>query len=84
MTAGAILSYLRTRDAGFLPEATALKYRRSALAAKDWILSHLTPEMVQTGGYLKVTGDSEPRPPENQAWMLGWTLDALGRMGEIG
>jgi hypothetical protein len=83
MTAGAILSYLRTRDAGFLREAVAQQYRTSALAAAGWIFTHLTPETVLTGGYFKVTGDSEPRPPENQAWMLGWTLEALGRCGEI-
>ncbi len=83
MTAGAILSYLRTRDAGLLSEETIAQCRPRALAAKDWIREHLTPETVLTGGYFKVTGDSEPRPPENQAWMLGWTLDALGRFEQI-
>jgi hypothetical protein len=83
MTAGAVLSYLRTRSAGFLTESVARQYRASASRAADWIRTHLTPETVQTGGYFKVTGDSEPRPPENQAWMLGWTLDALGRFREI-
>ncbi len=83
MTAGAVLSFLRVRDAGFLSDALTAQYRRTALAAKDWIFSTLSPETVQTGGYFKVTGDSEPRPPENQAWMLGWTLDALAQIGEL-
>ena len=35
------------------------------------------------GGYFQVTGQSEPFPPENLAWQLGWTLEALCRSGEI-
>lgn len=83
MTAGAILSYLRTRQAGFLTEEVAARYRERALAARDWLLAHITPETVDAGGYLRVTGLSEPRPPENQAWMLGWTLEALARLDEM-
>jgi hypothetical protein len=83
MTAGAILSYLRVREAGFLTEEYALKYRDAALKAADWLLRHLDAESVESGGYFRVTGDSEPRPPENQLWMLGWTLEALTRLREI-
>jgi hypothetical protein len=83
MTAGAILSYLRTRASGFLTDAQIALYRPRALAARDWLLANLTDETVQTGGYFKVTGASEPRPPENQAWMLGWTLEALARLPEL-
>jgi hypothetical protein len=83
MTAGAILSFLRTRDAGFLSAPDAAHYRSKAEAAKDWLLNHITPETVQSGGYFRVTGQSEPRPPENLAWLLGWTLEALVRMQNI-
>jgi hypothetical protein len=82
-TAGAILSFLRVRDAGFLSEADLAAYRLQALAARTWLLAHLTPEAVESGGYFRVTGQSEPRPPENLAWLLGWTLEALTRMEEI-
>jgi len=79
-TAGAILSYLRTRDAGLLTDADVAAYRAKALKARDWMLDHLTPDVLTTGGYHRVTGRSEPRPPENQAWMLGWTLDLLPKL----
>lgn len=82
-TAGAILSYLRVRDAGYLTEADIASYRPKALAARDWLLAHVTPENVDSGGYFKVTGEAEPRPPENLAWLLSWTLDALLRSHEI-
>jgi hypothetical protein len=83
MTAGAILSLLRVRDAGFLDSATEAEYLPRACAARDWLVAHVTPENVESGGYFAVTGQSEPRPPENQAWQLGWTLEALMRLGEL-
>ena len=83
MTAGALLSYLRTRDAGLLNEGDATEYRARALRGADWLLAHITPESIDEGGYFRVTGQSEPRPPENLAWLLGWTLEALTRMEEV-
>ena len=83
MTAGAILSLLRVRDAGFLDVATEAAYQPQAQAARRWLLEHLTVENIEAGGYFKMTGESEPRPPENQAWQLGWTLEALARMGDL-
>lgn len=83
MTAGAILSFLRCRDAGFLNDDEVARYRTRALAARDWLLANCTPEMIDVGGYMKVTGRSEPRPPENLAWMLSWTLQAIVRLDEI-
>lgn len=83
MTAGAILSYLRTRDAGLLDEKMQAAYRPRAIAARDWLLAHLTADDVDSGGYYKVAGKSEPRPPENQAWQMGWTLEALTRLDTL-
>jgi hypothetical protein len=82
-TAGAILSYLRTRDAGLLTDRDIAVYREKALNARDWMIEHLTPDVLVTGGYHKVTGHSEPRPPENQAWMLGWTLELLAMLERL-
>ncbi|HXG24317.1 MAG TPA: hypothetical protein VNJ09_07180, partial [Chthonomonadales bacterium] len=58
-------------------------YRPKALAARDWLLEHVTAENVDSGGYFKETGEAEPRPPENLAWLLAWTLEALVRIPEI-
>lgn len=83
MTGGAILSYLRARDAGFLSPEDAAFYGTKARLAADWLLDHVTPQSIDSGGYFKVTGQSEPRPPENLAWQLGWTLEALTRVEEL-
>ena len=82
-TAGAILSYLRVRDAGMLTAADATRYRERALMARDWLLDSLTPETIDAGGYFPITGKSEPRPPENLAWMLGWVLELLPRLEQL-
>jgi hypothetical protein len=84
MTAGAILSYLRVRDAGFLSPDEITWYRPRALAAAEWLIANATPENIDgRSGYLPETGKSEPRPPENLAWMLAWTLLGLSRIPEI-
>lgn len=84
MTAGAILSYLRVRDAGFLSPDEIAWYRPRALAAAEWLVDNATPENIDgRSGYLPETGKSEPRPPENLAWMLAWTLLGLSRIPEI-
>ena len=82
MTAGAILSFLRTRQARFLSEEEIARYRPKALAARDWLLEHVTEEDLAAGGYLRVTGKSHKKT-DNLAWILGWTLDALCRVEEI-
>jgi hypothetical protein len=83
MTAAAFLGYLKVRDAGFLTAAETAEYGPKARRAADWLLDYVTPEAIRAGGYFRVTGQSEPRPPENLAWQLGWTLEALTRVGEV-
>lgn len=84
MTAGAILSYLRVREAGFLTPDEAAWYLPRTRKAADWLVSNTTPENIdQRSGYLPETGKSEPRPPENLAWMLAWTLLGLSRVHEV-
>ena len=82
MTAGAILSFLRTRDAGFLSEEDIMRYRPKALAARDWLLKHITEKDLKAGGYIRVTGKSHKKL-DNLAWILGWTLDALTQVQNI-
>jgi len=82
MTAGAVLSFLRTRDAGFLSAKDVASYRPKAQAARDWLLTHATDETLKSGGYLRVTGRSRPKL-DNQAWLFGWCLDALLRVDDV-
>lgn len=77
MTAGAILSYLRVRDAGFLNRDEESTYGQKARIARDWLIQNTTDASIRSGGYFRITGKSQPRPRENLAWLLAWTLDAL-------
>ena len=82
MTAGAVLSFLRTRDVGFLSAEDIARYRPRAQAARDWLVKNATDETLNSGGYLRVTGKSHPKL-DNQAWIFGWCLDALLRVDEV-
>jgi hypothetical protein len=84
MTAGAVMSFLRTREAGFLsPEIEAASAPRAQRAAA-WLLEHTDPDSVAAGGYVPVTGRTELRPPDNGAWMLGLTLEGLTMLDDLG
>lgn len=82
MTAGAVLSFLRTRGAGFLSATDVARYRPKAQAARDWLVAHATEETLKSGGYHRVTGKSRPKL-DNQAWLFAWCLDALLRVDEV-
>ena len=82
-TAGAILSFLRVRDAGFLSDRDAAHYRSRAEKARDWLLGQITEEAIEGGGYIRVTGRSKPEPADCVAWMLAWSLLCLPRIHEI-
>ena len=85
MTAGAVLSYLRTRAAGFLSEQDVAEYRPKAKAARDWMLKCITPETLDSKqpGYVKVTGRSTPNPRDLFGWHFGWALEALCQSRQI-
>ena len=85
MTAGAMMSYLRVRDAGYLDEEEIAQYRPKAQAARDWLLANITADNLKSksAGYFCVTGRSHPRPPDNVAWNLGYTLEVLPRVQDV-
>ena len=85
MTAGAILSYLRVRDAGYLSERDTAHYRPKAQAARNWLLRSITVENLRSrsAGYFPVHGRSLPRPPDNVSWNLAHTLEVLPRIQDI-
>ncbi|MBN1352871.1 hypothetical protein JXJ21_26010 [candidate division KSB1 bacterium] len=83
MTAGAIMSFIRVRDAGFLSAQDASTYGNRARAAREWLLKHVTPDAIDSGGYLNVTGQSAPKPLDNLAWLFGLTLQGLCMLGRL-
>ena len=79
----AIFSYLMVRDAGYLSEQDRADYGKKALAARDWLLDRVNEEGLAADGYWKVTGTSEPRPPENLSWLLARTLETLTELDRL-
>ncbi|HOZ45405.1 MAG TPA: hypothetical protein PLO37_03200 [Candidatus Hydrogenedentes bacterium] len=78
MTAGAILSYVRVRDAGYLSDEDIAHYRPRALDARDWLLRNISAESLRspTAGYFPAHGTSHPGPPDNVSWNLAYALEA--------
>jgi len=80
MAAAAVLAYDDVRRAGWLTDDTALELHPKVSAAARWLVDHATEEFIQQGGYRKITGRSTPWPPENTAWLLAWSVEALIRL----
>ena len=83
ITAGAIMTYIWTRDTGFLTDTDIKSYRPKVEAAREWMIANVTPEGIDAGGYFKVTGHSKPKPPDNQAWLFGLTLQGLCALNKL-
>jgi len=83
MTAAAILAYLDVRDAGWLADPADQDLAGRATKAKEWLLDNTDEEMIDQGGYVKVSGQTTPHPPENLAWLLALTADCLLRLDEL-
>ncbi len=41
------------------------------------MLDHTRPDTYPTDGYIRVTGATTTKPPENLMWMMAWTVEAL-------
>ncbi len=84
MAAAAIMNYLDCRSLGFLTEAEMNDYGAKAKKAWDWIVSWSCEDILGKGGCLEVNGGAEGmKPPENAAWMLAWTVEAMLRSDEL-
>ena len=59
------------------------QYQYKAKAASNWLLKNINEDMINQGGYQKVTGLSEPRPLDNLAWLFGLTLSGLCKLDNI-
>ena len=80
MTAAALLAYDHIRAVGWVDAALEERVGPKAAKAKQWLLTNATEELIDQGGYRKITGRTTPHPPENLAWLLGWTVEALLRL----
>ena len=83
MAAAGILDFLDCRNAGFLNDNEGAEYGRKAQRAMDWILSWSPDALIKEAGHKYVNGGVTLFPPENLAWMLAWTVEALLRIEEL-
>ena len=83
MTAGAILAYLALRDAGWIDPSLSVELAPRAKKAAQWLTEKVDEQTIADGGYISVTGRTKPYPPENQAWLQAWTVEALLRHAEV-
>ena len=83
MTAGAILAYLALRDAGWLDAKLLKELAPRAQKAARWLVENVNEQTISDGGFISVTGQTQPHPPENLAWLLAWTVEALLRHAEV-
>jgi hypothetical protein len=81
MTAAALLAFDDLRKVHWVDAALARSLDPRATRAKQWLLDNATEEMIDQGGYRKVTGRTNTFPPENLVWLLAWTIEALLRLG---
>lgn len=77
MAGAGIMNYLDCRAAGLLSTGERDAYGRKARKALDWIRSWHPRKIIGAGGHRRVNGGVTLRPPENMAWLLAWTVDAL-------
>lgn len=80
MTAAALLAYDDVRQAGWVDGELASALVPKIEQATAWLLDNATEEMIDAGGYRKVTGRSTPWPAENSVWLLAWTVEGLLRL----
>lgn len=83
MAAAGVMNFLDCRDAGFLSEAEAATYGAKARRAMDWICAFPPDTIIERAGHEHIGGGVSLDPPENLAWMLAWTVEALLREGEL-
>ncbi|QEG35155.1 hypothetical protein [Bythopirellula goksoeyrii] len=80
--AAAILLYTRLLEQDLVPPDVQEKYGPKIQKSWCWMLNHTGKDTYPTDGYIKVTGSTTTKPPENLLWMMSWTVDALLAGGE--
>jgi len=77
LNAAVVLLYLRLKDANAMPADVDAQYRPKIEKAWKWLLAHTSRETYPPDGYIRVTGKTSTKPPENLMWLMAWTIEAL-------
>jgi hypothetical protein len=75
--AAAILLYLQLKGLNAVPADVDQQYRPKIDKSWRWLLANTAPDTYPADGYVRVTGRTSKKPPENLLWMMAWTVEAL-------
>jgi hypothetical protein len=75
-TAAAISLYGELVERELVPAEVAQAYRPKLEKAWEWLLAHTGPDTYPEDGYIRVTGSTTTKPPENLLWMMSWTIES--------
>ncbi len=76
-TAAAILLYCKLLEMDLIPDTVKQEYHPKIAKSWKWMREHTMAEKYPEHGYIKVTGQTTTKPPENIMWMMAWTVEAL-------
>lgn len=83
MTAAAVLLYAGLKAQGAVAPEIDDQYRPRIEKSWSWLLKHTRPDRYPTDGYIRVTGKTSKKPPENLFWLMAWTVEALLEGGAL-
>ena len=78
LTAASILGVLNLYRHGVLSEPEIAWFRPYLQKSWAFLLAH-TGDALPEAGYIKVTGNTNPIPGDNVAWLLAWTVECLAQ-----
>jgi hypothetical protein len=81
--AAAILLYLSLKRQNLVPPDVELEYRPKVDKSWRWMLENTGRDSYPADGYIRVTGRTSKKPPENLMWMMAWTMEALLEGGKV-
>ncbi|MBV9265657.1 MAG: hypothetical protein JO061_05760, partial [Acidobacteriaceae bacterium] len=71
--AAAILLYLQLKGQNAIPPDVEQRYRPKIEKSWRWLLANTARDTYPTDGYIRITGKTSKKPPENLLWMMAWT-----------
>ena len=76
-TAAAVLLFLELNRRNLFSAKVERDYRPRIEKSWNWLLAHTASDTYPPDGYIRVTGRTSRKPPENLMWMTAWTIEAL-------
>lgn len=76
-SAAAVLLYSMLVNSKLITDDVKAEYGPKIAKSWQWLVTNTAAGSYPPGGYIKVTGSTTTKPPENLLWMMAWTIEAL-------